>query len=668
MPTHDIDKIRNVVLIGHSGSGKTSLAESILFHTKSISRMGTVESGNTVSDHEPEEAKRVSSIQTSIIPCKAKGHKINFLDTPGYDDFRGEVLPGLRITESAVIVVSATAGVEVGTETSWNLCETQRIPRIVFINKLDRENAEFERSLASIESSLGRKCVPFQIPIGEAKTFQGIIDLIGDDTNIPDDLKPVVEKAKSRLVEAAAENDDDLATKYLEGEVLTAGEISGALASAVRTGDLVPVFIGSAIQSKGIDQLISAITTYLPSPQTDSSDKIVPSNPLSAIVFKTSADPFVGKLSIFRVYDGSLSSNSEVWNATKEESERIGQVFHLQGKSQQNSNEIGPGDIGAVAKLTHTTTNDTLCEKGNPKELDQIHFPVGFYTMAVSPKSKADVDKMSSSLSRIIEEDPSLTLSREPSTNETLLSGMGDVHLEITTDKILRKFGTELSLELPQVPYKETITTTSKAEYKHKKQSGGHGQYGHVLLRLEPAKRNSGFEFAQEVVGGAVPREYIPAVEKGVVKALVEGSLAGYPVVDVKVVLYHGSYHDVDSSGMAFEIAGSQAFKKGMTEGRPTLLEPIMRVYIRVPDDYTGEIIGDINGKRGRIIGMIPEEGLTTVEADMPQSEMLRYNSDLRSLTGGRASYKMDFSHYEPVPPLIGQKVIENIQNIKAAT
>lgn len=668
MPTHDIDKIRNVVLLGHSGSGKTSLAESILFHTKAISRMGTVETGNTVSDHEPEEAKRVSSIQTSIIPCKTKDHKINFLDTPGYDDFRGEVLPGLRVAESAVILVSATAGVEVGTETCWNLCENQGIPRIVFINKLDRENAEFDRSLGSIESSLGRKCVPFQIPIGEAETFQGVIDLIGDEENIPDDLKPVVETAKSRLVEAAAENDDNLATKYLNGEELTPNEISGALASAVISGDLVPVLIGSATRSKGIDQLISAITTYLPSPQKNSSNKIDPSNPLSAIVFKTSADPFVGKLSIFRVYDGNLSSNSEVWNATKEQSERIGQVFHLQGKTQQNSNEIGPGDIGAVAKLNHTTTNDTLCGKGNPKELDQIDFPVGFYTMAVSPKSKADVDKMSSSLSRIIEEDPSLTLSREPSTNETLLSGMGDVHLEITTDKVRRKFGTELSLELPQVPYKETITTASKAEYKHKKQSGGHGQYGHVLLRLEPAERNSGFEFVQEVVGGAVPREYIPAVEKGVVKALSEGSLAGYPVVDVKVILYHGSYHDVDSSGMAFEIAGSQAFKKGMTEGRPTLLEPIMRVYIRVPDDYTGEIIGDINGKRGRIIGMIPEEGLTTVEADMPQSEMLRYNGDLRSLTGGRASYKMDFSHYEPVPPLIGQKVIENIQNIKAAT
>ncbi len=668
MPTHQIDKIRNVVLMGHSGSGKTSLAESILFHTKTISRMGNVESGNTVSDHEPEEAKRVSSIQTSIIPCDTNGHKINFLDTPGYDDFRGEVLPGLRIAESAVIVVSATAGVEVGTETCWDLCENQGLPRIVFINKIDRENAEFDRSLASIESSLGRKCVPFQIPIGAAETFKGIVDLIGDDANIPDELKPIVESAKSRLVEAAAENDDNLATKYLEGEDLTPNEISAALVSAVRSGDLIPVFVGSATQSKGIGELMSAITTYLPSPQKNPDDKIDAGNPLSAIVFKTSADPFVGKLSIFRVYDGSVSSNSEIWNASKEQSERIGQVFHLQGKTQQNSTQIGPGDIGAVAKLTHTTTNDTLCEKSNPKELDKIDFPVGFYTMAVSPKSKADVDKMSSSLSRIIEEDPSLTLSREPSTNETLLSGMGDVHLEITTDKIQRKFGTELSLGLPQVPYKETITTASKSEYKHKKQSGGHGQYGHVLLRLEPAERNSGFEFAQEVVGGAVPREYIPAVEKGVLKALEEGSLAGYPVVDVKVVLYHGSYHDVDSSGMAFEIAGSQAFKKGMTDGRPTLLEPIMKVHIRVPDDYTGEIIGDINGKRGRIIGMIPEEGLTTVEADMPQSEMLRYNSDLRSLTGGRASYKMDFSHYEAVPPLIGQKVIENKQNMKDAT
>ena len=678
MAITDIGKIRNVALLSHSGSGKTTLAEALLFNTKVINRMGNVESGNTVSDYEPEEAKRASSIQTSLIPCVSNGHKVNFLDTPGYDDFRGEVVSSLRVVEGAVILVSAISSVEVGTEQSWNMCEERGIPRIIFINKMDRDNADFHRSLDSIQSVFGRKCVPVQIPIGVAQDFKSIVSLLDPSGDVPPELKEEVDAARERLIESVAESDDELATKFLEGEELTGGEMKEGLKKAVLSGDMVPVLAGSSTQNVGVEELQSAVLSYLPSPleapiveaaaPSGGEQKEVaqsPDAPLAALVFKTTADPFVGKLSLFRVYGGTFKANSEVWDANQEQSERIGQVYFLRGKNQEATSEVGPGDIGAVAKLATTVTNDTLCQRDHTLLLDPVAYPEGNYTMAVSPKSTADLDKMSSSLARIVEEDPSLRLSRESSTNETLLSGMGDVHLETTVDKVKRKFGTELVLQLPKVPYRETITTVSRAEYKHKKQTGGHGQYGHVLLRLEPRDRDSGFEFGREIVGGKVPREYIPSVEKGVLKALSEGSLAGYPVVDVKAVLYDGSYHDVDSSGIAFEIAGSYAFRKGMSEGNPILLEPIMKVDITVPDSFTGDVIGDLNGRRGRIIGMAPQHGGTIIEADVPQAELLRYSADLRSLTQGRASFTMEFSHYEGVPPVIGQKVVEGIQREK---
>ena len=674
----DISRIRNVALLSHSGSGKTALSEALLHHTKAISRMGSVESGNTVSDYEPEEAKRGSSTQTSIIPCVYNSNKVNFLDTPGYDDFRGEVVSALRVVEGAVILVSATSGVEVGTENAWNMCRQQDIPQIILVNKMDRENADFHRSLDSIQALFGRKCVPFQVPIGAAQEFKGIVDLLDSSGETPPEMKDEVEAARERLIESVAESDDDLATKYLEGEELTPEEIVQSLKKAVLSGDIVPVLAGSAFQGLGIGELLSAVSAFLPSPlevkkvevasSSDGERREVSSDkdaPLAALVFKTTADPFVGKLSLFRVYNGTLSANSGVWNASQEQSERIGQLFFPRGKNQEATQEVEPGDIGTVAKLAATTTGDTLCQRDSSVVFDPMVFPIGHYTMAVTPKAKADLDKMSSALARIVEEDPSLKLSREASTNETLLSGLGDVHLDVTIDKVKRKFGTELNLRLPKVPYRETITAVTKAEYKHKKQTGGHGQYGHVLLRLEPGERDSGFEFGREIVGGAVPKEYIPSVEKGVVKALSEGALAGYPVVDVKVVLYDGSFHDVDSSGIAFEIAGSYAFRKGMTHGNPVLLEPIMKLTIRVPDSFTGDVIGDLNGKRGRIIGMVPEDGTTVIEADVPQAELLRYSTDLRSLTQGRAAHKMEFSHYEGVPPLIGQKVIEETRRAK---
>ncbi len=674
----EIGKIRNAALLSHSGAGKTSLSEALLFNTKAINRMGNVESGNTVSDYEAEEVKRASSVQASIIPCMTGGHKINFLDTPGYDDFRGEVVSSLRVVEGAVILVSAIAGVEVGTETSWSMCEERNLPRIIFINKMDRDNAEFQRSLDSIQSAFGRQCVPLNVPIGAAEDFKGVVDLLDANAEAPEGIEDFVEAARERLIESVAESDDDLATKYLEGEELTTEEMTEGLKQAVLSGEIVPVLCGSATENVGIEELQKAVINYVPSPD---SAEVVAAEPeseepqdvdssaeasLVALVFKTTADPFVGKLSLFRVYGGVMKGSTEVWDANQEQSERIGQIYTMCGKNQEATPEVGPGDIGAVAKLAAATTNDTLCQRENAVLLDPIAYPGGHYTMAVSPKSKADLDKMSSSLTRIVEEDPSLKLEREASTNEMLLTGIGDVHLDTTVDRIKRKFGTELMLQLPKVPYRETITVVSRAEYKHKKQTGGHGQYGHVLLRLEPGDRDSGFEFDSEITGGAVPREYISSVEKGVLKAMSEGALAGYPVVDVKAVLYDGSYHDVDSSGISFEIAGSYAFRQGVNAGNPMLLEPIVKLAISVPDAFTGDVIGDLNGRRGRIVGMIPESGGTVIEAEAPRAEVLRYSTDLRSLTQGRASYTMEFSHYEGVPPVIGQKVIQESQQEEA--
>ena len=676
----DTGKVRNVAILSHSGAGKTSLAEALLFSANATTRLGKVEDGNTVSDYEPEEVKRHGSIQTVPIPCTWKGHKLNFLDTPGYDDFVVEVISALRVVEGAIIVVSASSGVEVGTERSWNMCEEAGIPRLFFINRMDRENADFYRSLDRIQAQFGRKCVPFQIPIGSEQSFKGAVDLLHIPDELPDEVADQVTEARDRLIEAVAETDDTLATKFLVGEELTPQEFSSGVMKAVHSGEVVPVLVGSATMNVGVQELLDFVTEYIPSPlegknpqATDSAkgDNVVvetdPDAPLVAFVFKTTADPFVGKLSLFRVYRGTLRSNSEVWNSVRNQTERIGQVYILRGKTQEQVQEIGPGDIGAIPKLSATLTGDTLCHREHPVSFDPIRFPRGYYTLSVSPKSKADVDKMSLSLSRIVEEDPSLRVSREPNTNETLISGLGEAHLDVSMEKIRRKFGTDLELRLPKIPYKETISSQTRAEYKHKKQTGGHGQYGHVVIRLEPLDRGQGFEFASEVVGGAVPREYIAPTEKGIVKALQEGVLAGFPVVDLKAVLFDGSFHNVDSSGICYEIAGAHAVRNGVAEANPLILEPIMKLNVTVPDSFNGDVIGDLNGKRGRIIGMLPHGGASVIEAEVPQSELLRYATDLRSLTQGRGSYVVEFSRYEGAPQHITQKIVEDARNAKEA-
>ena len=675
----DVDQLRNIAILGHGGAGKTSLSEALLYSAKGTTRLGTVEDGNTVSDYEPEEVKRAGSIQTALIPCNWNGHKLNLLDVPGYDDFIGEAISALRVVEGAIIVVAATSGVEVGTERSWAMCQDEGIPCMFFINKMDRDNADFQRSLESIQSYFGRKCVPFQVPVGSEQNFKGVIDILRPPDQLPDEVAAEVIGARERLIEGVSETDDDLATKYLEGEEISHEEIITGARRAILSGDIVPVLVGSATMNLGPQELLESATEYMPSPaggrevrasNTTTGETVEldpdPAGPLATFVFKTTADPFVGKLSLFRVYRGTFRSNSEVWNQTRNQSERVGQTYILRGKTQEQAQEIGPGDIGAVAKLTSTVTGDTLCQREHPLAFEPITVPVGHYTMAVVPKAKADVDKMSTALSRIVEEDPTLQVSRQPDTSETLISGLGDTHIEVAMERVRRKFGSELNLQLPKVPYKETITSVTRSEYKHKKQTGGHGQYGHVLLRLEPLERGEGFKFAAEVVGGSVPREYIPSVEKGILKTLQEGGvLAGYPVVDLKAILYDGSFHDVDSSGICFEIAGSYALRKGVGEAQPLLLEPIMKVSVTVPDNFSGDVMGDLNGKRGRITGMTPLGGETVIEAEAPQAELLRYATELRSMTQGRGSYTVEFGHYEGVPQHITQKIMEEAKKSK---
>ena len=674
----DATNIRNVALLSHSGAGKTSLCEAALFNTKAVTRQGRIEDGNTVSDYEPEEAKRGGSIQTTLIAINADGSKINYLDTPGYDDFQGEVVSALRVVEGAVILVDATSGVDVGTERAWNLCESGGLPRLIVVNKMDRENAEFDRNVADIQATFGRQCVPFQIPIGQADSFSGVVNVADPNADVPADLIDAVESARERLIEAAAENDDELADRYLGGEELTAGEIEAALRGAVLQGELVPILATSATANIAVDEVLAMTRSYLPSPVDGVKPKLTKANsddevafeaesgaPLAAFVFKTTADPFVGKLSLFRVFQGSIRSNSEVWDANQGQSERVGQLYLPKGKNQENLTEVTAGDIGAVGKLSSTVTGDTLCARDNQVTFEPVKMPVGYYRVAVSPASKADLDKMSLALSRIVEEDPSLQMSRNASTSETLITGLGEAQIDVAIDKIKRKFGADLRVKLPRVPYRETITRTTQTEYRHKKQSGGHGQFGHVLLRLEPKERDQGFEFGNEVVGGRVPREYIPSVEKGVVKALDEGALAGYPLVDLKAVLYDGSFHSVDSSGMSFEIASIQALKKGVSDASPILLEPVMRLSVTVPDAYTGEVMSDLNGKRGRILGMNPQDRVTVIDAEVPQSELLRYAQDLRSLTQGRGSYSMEYDHYEPVPANLEPRVIEEAKRMR---
>jgi len=683
MKQYGLESIRNLVLLSHSGAGKTSLGEAILFTVGAITRLGRVDDGTTTSDYDPDEVKRKISINLSLLPCQWRDTKVNLIDTPGYPDFVGEVKAGMRVSEGAVIVVCAASGVEVGTEQVWAYSGEADIPRLIFVNKMDRENADFHRTVQEIQSKFGTKCLPVQLPVGAHTSFEGIIDLLtmksyvgspAKEAEIPSSLQPEAESLHGKLVEAIAGIDDRLIEKYLSDEEITLEELQNGLRDATIAGKIVPILAGSALQSIGVTQLLDAVCNYLPSPKErgvviagDSAgavQKIEPSPdaPLAALVFKTSADPFVGKLSYFRVYTGSIDSNSQVWNATRGEGERIGQLFTMRGKTQEAVPQLGAGDIGVVSKLSLTSTGDTLCSRDKPVRIVPIVFPEPIFSKAVFPKTKADLDKLGTALSRIVDEDPTLRVHREPDTGETILSGIGETQLEVVAEKMSRKFGVNVRLETPSVPYKETITVPTKAEYKHKKQTGGHGQYGHVLLEIEPLPRGSGVEFADRVVGGAIPKNYIPAVEKGVNEAAQEGVLAGYPVVDIKATVYDGSFHPVDSSEICFKIAGAQALKKGLSQGQPILLEPIMNMKVTVPESFTGDVIADLNTKRAQVQGMTPLNGFNVIQAQVPLAEILRYAIDLRSTTQGRGTYTVEFSHYEEVPLHLREKIIAERQ------
>ena len=684
MEQFTLENIRNVSLLAHAGSGKTSLSEAILFNAKAITRFGRVDEGTTTSDYDPDEIQRKISINLTVLPYAWQNIKVNLLDTPGYSDFVGEVKSALRVTEGAIILIGATSGVEVGTEQVWQYCEEVGLPRLIFINKMDRENADFFKVAGEAQTRFGGKCIPLQIPIGAYTSFKGVVDLLkmkaytetaAQEENIPADIKAQAESYRAKLVEAVASADDKLIEKYLNDEAISQEELESSLYTAVSNGKLVPIFTGSALQNIGIINLMNAIKQYLPSskgrlveiitdPAKGTIQKVEPSatDSLSALVFKTSADPYVGKLTYFRVYSGTFASNSQIWNSSRNEIERVGQLYTMRGKNQEPTPQVSAGDIGVVAKLNITGTGDTLSIKENPIKLAPIVFPNPIYSGAVSPKSKTDLDKLGSSLNRLTEEDPTIKVRRDADTGEMVLSGLGETQLEVVVEKMQRKFGVGVILSVPKVPYKETITTSAKGDYKHKKQTGGHGQYGHVMLEVEPLQRGSGLEFVDAVVGGSIPRNFLPAVEKGVKDAVHEGTIAGYPVVDVRAKVYDGSFHPVDSSEICFKIAGAGALKKAMEAANPVLLEPIVKLKITVPDNYTGDIMSDLNNKRGRVMGMMPEAGYNTIEAEVPLAEVLRYAIDLKSITQGRGRYTYEFSHYENVPSFVTQKIVAERQ------
>ncbi len=679
MRTYPSDKIRNVGLFSHGGAGKTSLAEALLYNTGAINRLGKVEEGNTTADYDPEETKRHISVNTALIPCEWKDHKINVLDTPGYTDFVGEVKQAARVVDGAIIVVCAVAGIEVGTEMVWKY--TQDVPRFIYISRMDRDNADFDKVLAQLRERYGRGVIPLFLPLGSRADFDGVIDVIrmkayrgekATEGPIPAEYQERVNAARERLIEAVAETDDDLTLKYLEGEPLTPEEIATGFKAGVRAGKIVPVLCGAALHNKTIPPVLDAIVSYLPSPlerppamatnvRTGAEEKLSPrpDGPLAALVFKTTADPYVGKISFYRVYSGIMRSDTRVFNSRSEEEERLGQLFTMRGKDQLPVAEFAPGDIGAASKLSRTDTGDTLCDRDHPLRLPGIEFPHPVFAVAVQPKTKADMDKLSSGLNRLTEEDPTLRVYREPDTNELILSGMGESHIDVALERMHRKFGAEVTTSVPKVPYKETIRTTAQGQGRHKKQTGGRGQFGDVWIRMEPAERGSGYEFLDEVVGGAVPRNYIPAVEKGLREAMKTGVLAGFPVIDFKAALYDGSYHPVDSSDISFQLAAIIAFKKVSEMAGPVLLEPIMKVAVTVPEEYMGDVIGDLNSKRGRVLGMDSAAGFSTISAEVPLAEMQRYATDLRSMTQGRGIFTMEFDHYEEVPAHLVPAIVE---------
>ncbi|GJL79959.1 MAG: elongation factor G [Nitrospinaceae bacterium] len=686
MNQYKLQEIRNVGLIGHGSSGKTSIAEAILYTSGVADRLGKAGDTSSMMDYDADEIKRGHTISASLAYCEWDKHKINILDTPGDNNFIADTPACIRVIEDAVVVIGADDGIQFYTEKVWQWADDQELSRIVFLNKLDHERANIPPILENLKKKFKKTPVFLQMPVGQGDSFTGVVDLVenkyysyekegkgkGKVIEIPADLADSVENARAELTEAVAEVDDELIEVYLEKGELTDEEFHKGLKSGIENGQLIPVLCGSGVQNMGIDLLLKAVIDYLPSPDkrnpvtgkspkdgSETERKADPAEPFSSLVFKTVADPYSGKLTLFRVYSGSIKADSSVFNASKENNERIGQIYLLQGKKQIPVSEISAGDIGAVAKLKVTTTGDSLADPAKAIVFDAIQFPVPVFSQAILPKTRADEEKISAALHRVTEEDPTLKVERNAQTHELLVSGMGQLHLDVIIERLKQRFGVEVDTKPPKVPYLETIRGSTKIQGKYKKQTGGRGQFGDTWLEISPLEKGGGFVFEDKIVGGAIPKTYIPAVEKGIQEAMTQGVIAHYPMVDVRVKLYDGSYHNVDSSEMAFKIAGSLGFKKGVVDCRPILLEPIMNMQVVIPSDYVGDIMGDLNSKRGKIQGIDADDDMQTIRVHVPMAEILNYAADLRSLTSGRGMFVMEFDHYDDVPEHLSKKIIE---------
>jgi elongation factor G len=688
--SNQVERIRNIALIGHGGAGKTSLAEALLYNSGAIKRLGKIEEGNTAMDFEPEEVKRTSSISSGFHQYSYKNHTVNLIDTPGDQNFFSDTKSTMQAADGALVVIDAVDGIKVQTELAWEFAKEFELPCLIFINKLDRERADFKRTFEDVKTSFEPKPIILQLPIGAEAEYKGVVDLLSnkayiDDADgkakkadIPSDMQALVESEREALIENIAEADDSLIEKYLDGQELSVEELNAALRKGTLSHTFVPVVCGSATKNVGINLLMDFIINCMPSPVdrgaktgTDPSsgnplERAPQENePFSGFVVKTLSDPYAGRLTIFRVVSGKLGGDGTFYNPNKQTKERFNQLLTIVGKEQKPTAEAGPGSIVAVAKLKETATGDTLCDEGNRIQYVCAEPLPSLISFSLSAKSKGDEDKIFTSLTKLLEEDPSIKLDRVAETKEILLSGLGQIHIETIVEKLKRKFGVEAQLSTPKVPYRETIKGKARVQGRHKKQTGGHGQFGDCWIQIEPLPRGQGFEFVDAVVGGVIPRQYIPAVEKGIIESSAKGVLAGFPTVDFRVTLDDGSYHAVDSSEMAFKIAGSLAFKKAVEEANPTLLEPIMKVTITTPEDFMGDIMGDLNGRRGRVLGMDNAGKNQVINAQVPMAEFLSYASDLRSMTGGRGLFTMEFSHYDEVPAQITAKIIEEAKKSK---
>ncbi len=679
MKDYAVDKIRNVAIVGHGSSGKTSLTAAFLFNSGVTNRLTKVESGNTLTDYDPDEIERNISINSAPCFLEWKDCKINLVDCPGYTNFLWDTRASLRAVDAGAVLVCGVAGVEVGTEKVWEMLEEASLPALIVINKLDRENANWKRTVEAIHQFFGRQAVPVQLPIGEEKNFTGVVDLIAKkayifeknesgkfkEEDIPADMKETAEKKIEELTEMVAENDEQLMEKYFEKGELSPDELTEGLKKSVLNRQFFPIFISSALLNIGTQPILDGIVNFLPSPVERGEvkgEKVTvkpsPDEPFSALVFKTISDPYTGRISLLRIFSGKVNPDSTVSNSTRDTTEKLGGLFFLKGKEQVPAGQAKAGDIVATAKLKEVSTGDTLCAKGASIIFSPIVFPEPSISFAIQPKTRGDEDRISQAVHRIMEEDPTARIERDSETNELIISGNGQLHVEIITDRLKKRYNVEVDLKPPKIPYKETIKGKSDVQGKYKKQTGGRGQYGDVKIRMEPLPKGMDFEFEDKIFGGAIPKNYIPSIEKGILEARKKGVVAGYPSVDFKVSLYDGSYHEVDSSDIAFKIAASMAFKKGMKAAKPTILEPIMNIEVYSPEAYMGDLMGNLNGRRGKVQGMEQKGSLRIIKAQVPMAEMLDFEPTLTSITGGRGSYLMEFSHYEEVPAHLQQKIV----------